>query len=209
MAVTTTSNVIIPEVLAAMIAAEIPGQLALAGSDAVTVLDNLKGGPGNTIKIPRWGTIGDFTEVAEGNAMPVVNIAATAATATGAPFAGLDLLSSSVLVLDAGLKIRYINSAAENLLAVSSRSAVGALLGEIVEASASLHEALEEVLATLTDSEREIIRMRFGLGDYQPMSLQQIGEKFNLSKERIRQIEKKAIRRLRHPSRSHKLKSFL
>ena len=82
MAVTTTSNVIIPEVLAAMIAAEIPGQLALAGSDAVTVLDNLKGGPGNTIKIPRWGTIGDFTEVAEGNAMPVVNIAATAAAAT-------------------------------------------------------------------------------------------------------------------------------
>ena len=73
----------------------------------------------------------------------------------------------------------------------------------------SLHEALEEVLATLTDSEREIIRMRFGLGDYQPMSLQQIGEKFNLSKERIRQIEKKAIRRLRHPSRSQKLKSFL
>lgn len=73
----------------------------------------------------------------------------------------------------------------------------------------SLHEALEEVLATLTDSEQEIIRMRFGLGDYQPMSLQQIGEKFNLSKERIRQIEKKAIRRLRHPSRSQKLKSFL
>ena len=48
MAVTTTSNVIIPEVLAAMIAAEIPGQLSLAGSGAVTVLDNLKGGPGNT-----------------------------------------------------------------------------------------------------------------------------------------------------------------
>jgi RNA polymerase primary sigma factor len=73
----------------------------------------------------------------------------------------------------------------------------------------SLHEALEEVLATLTDSEQEIIRMRFGLGDYHPMSLQQIGDKFNLSKERIRQIEKKAIRRLRHPSRSQKLKSFL
>ena len=72
---------------------------------------------------------------------------ATAAAATGAPFAGLDLLSSSVLVLDAGLKIRYINSAAENLLAVSSRSAVGALLGEIVEASASLHEALDQALA--------------------------------------------------------------
>ncbi len=73
----------------------------------------------------------------------------------------------------------------------------------------SLHEALNNVLNTLTSSEREIIKMRFGLDGFKPMSLQQIGEKFNLSKERIRQIEKKAIRRLRHPSRSHKLKSFL
>lgn len=98
MAVTTTSNVIIPEVLAAMIAAEIPGQLALAGSDAVTVLDNLKGGPGNTIKIPRWGTIGDFTEVAEGIAMPVVNIAATAATATVKKFArGVEVTDEALL----------------------------------------------------------------------------------------------------------------
>lgn len=73
----------------------------------------------------------------------------------------------------------------------------------------SLRDALEEVLDTLTESEKKIIKMRFGLDDYEPMSLQQIGDKFNLSKERIRQIEKKAIRRLRHPSRSQKLKSFL
>jgi len=73
----------------------------------------------------------------------------------------------------------------------------------------SLSEALKSVLDTLTESEREIIRMRFGIDGYEPMSLQQIGDKFNLSKERIRQIEKKAIRRLRHPSRSQKLKSFL
>ena len=73
----------------------------------------------------------------------------------------------------------------------------------------SLHDALNSVLNTLTSSEREIIKMRFGLDGFKPMSLQQIGERFNLSKERIRQIEKKAIRRLRHPSRSHKLKSFL
>ncbi len=73
----------------------------------------------------------------------------------------------------------------------------------------SLREALNEVLDTLTESERQIIIMRFGLNGGEPMSLQQIGDKFNLSKERIRQIEKKAIRRLRHPSRSHKLKSFL
>ncbi len=73
----------------------------------------------------------------------------------------------------------------------------------------SLHEALNNVLNTLTSSEREIIKMRFGLDGHKPMSLQQIGERFKLSKERIRQIEKKAIRRLRHPSRSQKLKSFL
>lgn len=73
----------------------------------------------------------------------------------------------------------------------------------------SLQVALDSVLNELTDAEREIIKMRFGLNGYKPMSLQQIGEEFNLSKERIRQIEKKAIRRLRHPSRSHKLKSFL
>ncbi|HOO71852.1 MAG TPA: RNA polymerase sigma factor RpoD/SigA [Spirochaetota bacterium] len=73
----------------------------------------------------------------------------------------------------------------------------------------SLSKALNDVLDTLTDSEKQIIQMRYGLNDYEPMSLQQIGDKFNLSKERIRQIEKKAIRRLRHPSRSQKLKSFL
>lgn len=73
----------------------------------------------------------------------------------------------------------------------------------------SLKDALNSVLDTLTVSEREILKMRFGMDGYKPMSLQQIGEKFKLSKERIRQIEKKAIRRLRHPSRSQKLKSFI
>ncbi|HNU92787.1 MAG TPA: RNA polymerase sigma factor RpoD/SigA [Spirochaetota bacterium] len=73
----------------------------------------------------------------------------------------------------------------------------------------SLKEALNAVLNTLTASEREILKMRFGLDGEKPLSLQQIGEKFRLSKERIRQIEKKAIRRLRHPSRSQRLKSFI
>jgi RNA polymerase primary sigma factor len=73
----------------------------------------------------------------------------------------------------------------------------------------SLRDALNVVLETLTPSEREILRLRFGLTGGKPMSLQQIGDKFNLSKERIRQIEKKAIRRLRHPSRSQQLKNFL
>ncbi|MDY6935945.1 MAG: RNA polymerase sigma factor RpoD/SigA [Spirochaetota bacterium] len=73
----------------------------------------------------------------------------------------------------------------------------------------SLKEALESVLNTLSSSEKEILKMRFGLDGYTPMSLQEIGDKFHLTKERIRQIEKKAIRQLRHPSRSQKLKSFL
>jgi RNA polymerase primary sigma factor len=73
----------------------------------------------------------------------------------------------------------------------------------------SLKDALNAVLNTLTASEREILKMRFGLDGEKPLSLQQIGEKFKLSKERIRQIEKKAIRRLRHPSRSQRLKSFI
>ncbi len=73
----------------------------------------------------------------------------------------------------------------------------------------SLRSALEEVLSTLNEIERKIIKMRFGLDGGEPLSLQQIGDRYNLSKERIRQIEKKAIRRLRHPSRSQKLKSFL
>jgi len=73
----------------------------------------------------------------------------------------------------------------------------------------SLKEALNEVLDTLTPSEREILKLRYGLDGDEPLSLQQIGERFKLSKERIRQIEKKAIRKLRLPSRSQKLKSFL
>ncbi len=73
----------------------------------------------------------------------------------------------------------------------------------------SLNIALNTVLDTLTESEKQILKMRFGLDGLEPMSLQQIGDKFHLSKERIRQIEKKAIRRLRHPSRSQKLKGFL
>jgi len=73
----------------------------------------------------------------------------------------------------------------------------------------SLLNSLNEVLDTLTESEKEILSMRYGLNGYTPMSLQQIGDKFKLSKERIRQIEKKAIRRLRHPSRSQKLKSYM
>lgn len=73
----------------------------------------------------------------------------------------------------------------------------------------SLKEALLDTLSTLPRKEREVLTLRFGLNDREPMSLKEIGEKFKLTKERIRQIEKKAIQRLRHPSRSIALKIFL
>lgn len=73
----------------------------------------------------------------------------------------------------------------------------------------ALKDALNIAMETLTEPEKRVIQMRYGLNGYEPMTLQQIGAEFNLSKERIRQIEKKAIRRMRHPSRSQALKIFL
>jgi len=73
----------------------------------------------------------------------------------------------------------------------------------------ALKEDIDAVLSTLSSKEAEIIRYRFGLGDSAPMSLKEIGDRFNLTKERIRQIEKKAIKRLQHPSRSRFLESYV
>ncbi len=73
----------------------------------------------------------------------------------------------------------------------------------------SLTDAIQKVIATLSPNEQEILKLRFGLDGNDPMSLQQIGRRFKLSKERIRQIEKKALRRLRQPSRNMKLQVFM
>ena len=72
----------------------------------------------------------------------------------------------------------------------------------------SLKNDINSILATLSDKESKIIQYRFGLNGHTPLSLKDIGDKYNLTKERIRQIEKKAIKRLQHPSRSEHLKAY-
>ena len=72
-----------------------------------------------------------------------------------------------------------------------------------------LKEQLQEVLETLTEREQKVLTLRFGLEDGRARTLEEVGKEFNVTRERIRQIEAKALRKLRHPSRSRKLKDYL
>ncbi len=72
-----------------------------------------------------------------------------------------------------------------------------------------LREQLSDVLSTLTPREEKVLRLRFGLEDGRPRTLEEVGKEFNVTRERIRQIEAKALRKLRHPSRSKRLRDFL
>ena len=74
---------------------------------------------------------------------------------------------------------------------------------------ALLREQLNEVLHTLTPREENVLKLRYGLEDGRTHTLEEVGQKFDITRERIRQIEGKALRKLRHPSRSKKLKDFL
>jgi RNA polymerase primary sigma factor len=80
---------------------------------------------------------------------------------------------------------------------------------EEVAASMILREQLEEMLEDLSEREREVLRLRFGLEDGHAHTLEDVGKRFGVTRERIRQIEAKALRKLRHPSRSRRLKDFL
>ena len=74
---------------------------------------------------------------------------------------------------------------------------------------AMLKKQLTEVLETLTPREEKVVRLRFGLDDGKTRTLEDVGKEFNVTRERIRQIEAKALRKLRHPSRSKRLKDYL
>ena len=68
---------------------------------------------------------------------------------------------------------------------------------------------MDEVLSTLTDREQEVLRLRFGLDDGRQRTLEEVGQMFKVTRERIRQIEAKALRKLRHPNRSKRLRDYL
>jgi len=75
--------------------------------------------------------------------------------------------------------------------------------------NANLQEQTNSVLATLSPREEKVLRMRFGIGEKSDHTLEEVGQNFDVTRERIRQIEAKALRKLRHPSRNKKLKSFV
>jgi RNA polymerase primary sigma factor len=119
-------------------------------------------------------------------------------------------------------KVREIIKSSQR--AVSLETPIGdegdAHLGDFIEDSAALapaeeashqllKEQMEAVLDSLTGRERRVLRLRFGLEDGRARTLEEVGKEFNVTRERIRQIEAKALRKLRHPSRSRKLRDYL
>ena len=86
---------------------------------------------------------------------------------------------------------------------------IWAILSKTKSTRIVLREQLDEVLDTLTDREENVLRLRFGLDDGKMRTLEDVGKVFNVTRERIRQIEAKALRKLRHPSRSKPLRDFI
>ena len=94
---------------------------------------------------------------------------------------------------------------------ISVKSSLSRKLPVPAEAAAQtlLKEQLDEVLSTLTEREQKVLRLRFGMSDGRARTLEEVGKEFDVTRERIRQIEAKALRKLRHPSRSRKLRDYL
>ena len=84
-----------------------------------------------------------------------------------------------------------------------------ATLPDDVATTTDLHKQIDNILETLTDKEATVLRLRFGLGGKCECTLDEIGKQFNVSRERIRQIEQEALQRLRHPTRCDHMRCFL
>ena len=117
-------------------------------------------------------------------------------------------------------KVREILKVAQEPVSLESPVGEDSHLGDFIQdenittpadaaALLLLKEQLDEAMSALTDREKEVLRMRFGLNEAQPLTLEQVGKHFNVTRERIRQIEAKALRKLKHPSRSKKLRDYL
>ncbi|HUZ02374.1 MAG TPA: sigma-70 family RNA polymerase sigma factor, partial [Thermomicrobiaceae bacterium] len=133
-----------------------------------------------------------------------------------------DAMSEGQELMVTPAKVREIIKASQQTL--SLETPIGAegdtQLGDLIEdraavvpAEAAAHQLLKEqvaaVLDSLTGRERRVLQLRFGLEDGRARTLEEIGQEFNVTRERIRQIEAKALRKLRHPSRSRKLRDYL
>ena len=105
----------------------------------------------------------------------------------------------------------YLTGAASwyMLTVITEMFGVRGQIGDMILDPKLLKEQLEEVLGTLTEREQKVLTLRFGLEDGRARTLEEVGKEFNVTRERIRQIEAKALRKLRHPSRSRKLKDYL
>ena len=86
---------------------------------------------------------------------------------------------------------------------------INALLSAFESRNEILKEEIKSVLSTLQPREQQVLELRFGLIDGTSYTLEEVGKRFNVTRERIRQIEAKALRKLRHPSRAKKLKDFM
>jgi RNA polymerase primary sigma factor len=114
------------------------------------------------------------------------------------------------------LQVSWIPLSLESPIGDDEESDLGMFIEDVLTPTpiqsayqAMLKEKIDEVLGTLTPREARVLRLRFGLDTGVPFTLEEVGEKFGLTRERIRQIESKALRRLRHPRRARQLKEYL
>ena len=104
--------------------------------------------------------------------------------------------------------VKTVQSELTMYISKQTADTVGGFKAEELNLSETTTPKIEEVLTDLSDQEQQVLRMRFGLDDDTPKTLEEIGKVFGVTRERIRQIEAKAIRKLRHPSRLKLLKNF-